>query len=156
MANRVRITDRDKGWKALMRRAQKAARGRAVTVGVHSGEGGAPAGGGSLSVADVATIHEYGLGNSPERSFVRAFADEKRDEANEVEAKLVGAAIMGKGGSIDDALERFGTWLVGMMQKRIRAGIQPGNAPATEAAKGSSTPLIDTGQLVSSITYKVE
>lgn len=139
-----------------MRRVRRAAGGRAVTVGVHSGDAGAPAGGGSMSVGDVATIHEFGLGNNPERSFVRAFADEIKGEANDVEARLVGEAIVRRGGNVEDALEKFGLWLVGKMQERIRGGIAPELDPATVARKGSSTPLIDTGQLVSSITHKVE
>jgi len=138
-----------------MRRVKKLARGRAVTVGVHSGAGGAPAGGGGMSVGDVASIHEFGLGNNPERSFVRAFADDKRDEAAKVEARLVASAVKGTN-TVDDALEKFGLWLVAAMQKRIRGGIPPALDPVTIERKGSSTPLIDTGQLVSSITHKVE
>ena len=60
----------------MLKRTKKLARQRGVTVGVHSGEGAAPSGDGALSVLDVATIHEFGLGHNPERSFVRAFADE--------------------------------------------------------------------------------
>lgn len=155
MPKGVRIIDRDRGYNALQRLVRDMARGRAVTVGVHSGEGGAPAGNGALSVADVATIHEFGLGDNPERSFVRNFADEVRDEATKVEAKLVEGSIRSRR-PVEDALERFGLWLTAKMQKRIRGGIPPALDPATVERKGSSTPLIDTGQLVSSITHKVE
>jgi hypothetical protein len=155
MAKGVRIIDRDRGFNALERLTRDAARGRAVTVGVHSGEAGEPSGESGLTVGDVATINEFGLGDVPERSFVRAFADEVRDEATKVEAKLVGAAIT-KRGNVQDALEKFGLWLTAKMQKRIRGGIAPPNDPATIARKGSSTPLINTGQLVSSITHEVE
>jgi hypothetical protein len=156
MPKGVRIIDRDRGFNALERLVRDAARGRAVTVGVHSGEGGAPSGGGGMTVGDVATVHEFGLGDVPERSFVRNFADEVRDEATKVEAKLVGAEIRRRGSNVHEALEKFGLWLTAKMQKRIRAGISPALDPVTIERKGSSTPLIDTGQLVSSITHKVE
>lgn len=155
MPKGVRIVDRDRGYNALQKLVRELGRGRAVTVGVHGGEGGAPAGGGGLSVADVATIHEYGLGHNPERSFVRNFADEVRDEATKVEAKFIEGAVRKRAG-VHEALEKFGLWLTAKMQKRIRGGIPPELDPVTIERKGSSTPLIDTGQLVSSITYKVE
>lgn len=154
MAKGVRIIDKDRGFRALMRRVRGAARGRAVTVGVHSGEGGAPASGGG-TVADVATIHEFGLGNVPERSFVRAWADDKRSDNERLLAKLAESIVRGQN-TVDEALEKAGLVMAASMQQRIRGGIPPSLSPATIARKGSSTPLIDTGQLVSSITHKVE
>jgi hypothetical protein len=41
------------------------------------------------------------------------------------------------------------------MKAYVRAGIDPGLAASTVAAKGSSTPLIDKGELLSSIDYEV-
>lgn len=155
MPPRVRIIDRDKGWKALLKRTKKLDRRRGVTVGVHSGEGAAPSGDSALSVLDVATIHEFGLGNNPERSFVRAYADEHSDEVKAKEKELIAGAVKGKR-TAEDVLELLGLWIVGKMQERIRGGIAPPNDPVTEDRKGSTTPLIDTGQLVSSITHKVE
>lgn len=150
----ARIIDRDRGYRALLRRVQAAARGRAVTIGVHSGEGGAPAAGGG-TVADVASIHEFGLGNVPERSFVRGWADEKKND-NERILRGIGEAIVRGDYSVEVGLERAGLLMVASMQQRIRGGIAPELADVTVARKGSSTPLIDTGQLVSSITHKVE
>jgi len=155
MPRGVRITDRDRGWKALLKRTSHMARQRGVTVGVHSGEGAAPSGDSELTVLDVATIHEFGLGHNPERSFVRDFADEKRDEVKAAEKKIARAVTKGSQ-NLEDGLERFGLWIVSEMQARIRAGIAPPNDPVTIARKGSSTPLINFGQLVGSITHKVE
>jgi hypothetical protein len=45
---------------------------------------------------------------------------------------------------------------VGVIKQRIANGIAPPNSPYTIARKGSSKPLIDTGQLRNSITYQVE
>jgi hypothetical protein len=57
--------------------------------------------------------------------------------------------------SEDAALGLLGTKAVGEIQKRMARGIKPDNAPSTIAAKGSSTPLIDTGRLRQSVTYAV-
>ena len=53
------------------------------------------------------------------------------------------------------ALQRIGLWAQSEIQQRISDGIPPQNAPYTINKKGSSTPLVDTGQLRSSISFKV-
>lgn len=154
MARGVRIVDRDRGYRALLARVKRASRSRAITVGVHSGEGGAPAAGGG-TVADVASIHEFGLGNVPERSFVRSWADAKKSDNQKLLREAAERIV--RGATVDEALEQVGLVMAASMQKRIQSGeIGPPLEPATIARKGSSTPLIDTGQLVSSITHKVE
>ncbi len=153
MPRAVKIIDRDRGLKALVRRVKKA-RSRAITVGIHSGEGGAPTAGGA-AVADVASIHEFGLGNSPERSFVRAWAEENESENHDVLRKLGELVVKGRN-TVDDGLEKAGVFFAASMQKRIQGGIPPELAESTIERKGSSTPLIDTGQLIGSITHKVE
>lgn len=108
----------------------------------------------SMTVADVALIHEYGLGSVPERSFLRAWVDENQPA---IEARLkreVEGALFGKH-SPQQAMDRFGLWAVGEIKKRIIGGITPALAAETIVRKGSSTPLIDTGQLLSSITHAV-
>ena len=49
----------------------------------------------------------------------------------------------------------LGQKYVGQIQARISAGIPPPLAESTIARKGSSVPLIDTGQLRSAVTYEV-
>ena len=156
MAARVRITDRDRGYKALMRRVQKAARGRTVKVGLLSGDGAEPAGDGDKSLLDVATFHEFGIGNNPERSFVRAWFDENINEHKALERKLAESVVKGQN-TIESALEKMGLLLSATMQMRIRGGISPANAESTIRRKGSSTPLIgESGSLVANISHEVE
>lgn len=155
MAKGVRITDRDRGFKALMRRVKGAAKGRGVTVGIHSGEGGAPVPGGG-TVIDVGTIHEFGLGDAPERSFIRRWADEDEADHRVTERKMAESIIKGQN-TAAEALEKMGLLFAAEAQKFISDGrATPALDPVTIARKGSSTPLIDTGQLRSSITHKVE
>ncbi len=147
----AKVVDRDRGYRELMKRL-KAAK-LSLTVGVHQTEGAEPHG--ELTVADIATIHEFGLGNVPERSFLRAWADENVEEIKK-DLGGIGIAVVEGKLTAEQGLERFGVLAVGQIQKRIVAGIEPPLAPATIKRKGSSTPLVDTGQLKSAITYEVK
>jgi hypothetical protein len=151
------VTDTDAGYKALFRRLEDA-KGLVLTVGVHGPEGAAEhaveEGEPPLTVADVATIHEYGLGNNPERSFIRAWADENKSQNEQTLLKIGQACVRGRYDATT-GLNRAGLLFVAQIQRRIRAGIAPPLSPVTIARKGSSTPLINTGQLWTSIRHKV-
>jgi hypothetical protein len=134
-----------------------------LKVGVFGDKGNAQAANGSITVAELAAIHEFGLG-VPERSFLRSYFD-----ANE--ALLTSAIVRLTKSLIDQVLKnkkpatvqqqsnvlnKLGLFIVGGIQARISAGeITPPLAESTIARKGSSTPLIDTGQLRSSISHEV-
>jgi hypothetical protein len=149
MASRVRDTDR--GMRALLARVRGAR--LTLTVGVHGEEGGASHGHG-LTVGDIATIHEYGLG-VPERSFIRAWADGAQAENERALQQAAIRVVKGQVPSAKVALDQVGLAFVGAVQARMAGGIPPPLAPATVARKGSSTPLIDTGQLRASIRHRV-
>lgn len=141
-----------------------------VTVGVFGAEGeelheaqeGSQASG--LTCRDLAEIHEFGLGNAPARSFVRAYFDANRERLRDMLGVLMRKAIervIKSGAPIDDSirtsiLTKLGVKMQTEMQSRIARGIEPPLDPRTVARKGSSTPLIDTGQLRSSITFAVD
>jgi hypothetical protein len=110
--------------------------------------------GDGVTVADVALVHEYGLGDVPERSFLRAWVDENKAEIQARLKKATEDVVFGQQ-TADVAMNRFGLWAVGEVKKRIVAGISPPLDPKTIAAKGSATPLVDTGQLLSAITHAV-
>lgn len=149
------LKQRDNGYTDLLKRMRKLSEGSPYAeVGILSTEGAALAKGSSagLTVFDVAEMNEFGLG-VPERSFIRAFYDLYVGQAREfLSARLKDVAA----GKMDRkrALHQFGIWLVAMCQKRIRDGIEPPNSDLTQKLKGSSTPLIDTGQLWTSITFR--
>jgi hypothetical protein len=144
------IRDVDKGYRKAIANAAALNASHGAKVGILEDK---PYDDG-MTVADVAMIHEYGLGDAPERSWLRAWVDENQAA---IEARLkteVEAALFGKR-TAEQAMERFGLWAVGEIKKRIIAGIGPALADETVKRKGSSTPLIDSGQLLSSITHQV-
>jgi len=151
----VRVTD---NGAAKLLADLKALGAMKVRVGVladepkRAGEGR----GSRASLLEVAAMHEFGApgANIPQRSFIRGTVDAKRAE---IAAKQAALAKQVAAGEVDPraALERLGASVAGMVQTRIAEGIDPPNAPATEERKGSKKPLIDTGQLRSSVTWQV-
>ena len=53
------------------------------------------------------------------------------------------------------ALGLIGVKVVAWIKETIRAGLTPPNAPSTIERKGSSTPLVDDGQLINSIHFEI-
>lgn len=106
-------------------------------------------------VAYVATIHEFGTGRIPARPFMRpAVADHGREWVD-----LLGqgakAAING-GPSPAEVLEAVTLAAAGNVAEKIQAVTSPPLAPVTIKRKGHDKPLVDTGQMVQSVTGKVE
>jgi hypothetical protein len=137
-----------------------------VTVGIHEEQGAAThqqednfgEGFGQASpptIAEVGAFHEFGLG-VPQRSFIRAWADENDGVNKKRLRKIADAVVSGHISSPRQGLERFGLLAVGEIQRRMADGIEPALDERTVKQKGSSVPLIDTGQLRSSITHRVE
>lgn len=127
-----------------------------ITVGVHSQDGdvekkGDEEGGG-VRLIDVAIAHEFGLG-VPRRSFVADWQDENADRHRKQVQAMAKAIVKGTVPNAEVAAERLANLWVAEVQRRIVAGIAPALHPKTIARKKSSTPLIDTGQLRSSIAY---
>lgn len=144
----VRIKDTDKGLKAVVKRLNTGM--GSVAVGVFADKSGAYKGG--TTVVQVAEIHEFGLG-VPRRSFIADWADQNRGAIN-AQLKNLAIGIASNQITAPQARELFGTWAVGEVQKRISSGIPPALAESTIKRKGSSTPLIDSGQLRANVTFK--
>jgi len=162
----IKTTIVDKGWEAIKERINTVrGAGAVVSVGVQGIEGAANHQGTTLSVAQLAAVHEFGKVihqprmnrtiRIPERSFLRATVDMYRDAIARRQVLLSQGYILGKF-ELKPAMELLGQYVVGLIKQRMANGIPPANRPWTIAKKGSSKPLIDTGQLRNSITYKVE
>ena len=151
----VRIIDR--GANKVLRETSNRRR-RNVDVGVLGSKASRPhQGDAGISVADVAEWAEFGMGQ-PQRSWLRAWVDANEDLINERIDNEMEAVLRGHR-TADEALKRIGVWLQGECQLNIANfpdnGFAP-NAPSTIRQKGSSVPLINSGQLRSSISHRVE
>ena len=166
MAVTVQVKVVDQGWEAIKKRIDALHGGGAVVkIGVQGHQAAANHQGKHLTVAQIATIHEFGKVIRqprmrrtiviPERSFLRATVDLYREAIQRRNVLLTQGFVLGKF-ALRAALDLLGMYVVGLVKQRIANGIAPPNSPWTIAQKGSSKPLIDTGQLRNSITHQVE
>ena len=91
----------------------------------------------------------------PERAFLRNGYDENKDEVIQKAEALLGDVI---GGTMtpEQLFELVGLLLKSKIQDYARELDSPPNHPYTIERKGSSNPLVDTGDMIGAISYKVE
>ncbi len=149
------VRDVDHGSEKLIKSLKVRPTVRVGVIGSKASEAKSIQGGGSgvNTVADVARIHEFGIG-VPRRSFIADWADEAEPEAKRRLRKAAERLITK--GDLKKELELFGLWAQGAIQMRISSRIGPPLSKARVRQKGSDVPLIDTGQLRSSVTYEVD
>lgn len=141
-----------------------------ITVGIHGDDGADPHAGGSfaedgaiepgarsLTVAEVAAFHEFGVPpyqlpsgavhpGIPQRSFIRGWFDESQDFIQATLRSQMSLVVQGKL-PVEKAMARIALAFEGSVKQRIAKGIAPPLSKVTIARKGSSKPLIDKGQL---------
>lgn len=144
----------DRGYKRLVKSLHASASG-AIRGGIQGSEAAEDHGG--ISNVVLGVIHEYGAPEVgiPERSFLRSTYDE-RIATYEAALKKGAKDIYAEKTTARVVLGRIGERFVSDVKKKIDGGIAPELQAATIARKGSSKPLIDTGQLKGSITWKHE
>lgn len=144
----------------LDKRADSLKTDKQLLVGVPADSGTEDSG---ISIAKLAWVHEFGAeikhprGHTitiPQRSFLRAPLKANLPEYRKAFAWFVNRAAQGKI-SMNQALNQMGMMMARDSQEAISKGIDPANADSTIRRKGSSTPLIDTGRLRQSITWRV-
>lgn len=107
-----------------------------------------------IALKDLAAIHELGLG-VPKRPFIEPPLKENRRKYVLYVGKQI-TPVIRKRKSFDKVWQELGTIAVMDIQKyMITASFTP-LAASTIKRKGSSKPLIETGQMRQSITYKVK
>lgn len=116
-----------------------------IGAGKHSESG--------LTVATVAFQNEFGVG-VPERSFFRSALSENKKDIINLQAKLLKQVQSGEM-SVQKALGLIGRFTADLITGKIVSLKSPANKQSTINKKGSSNPLIDTGQLRDSITWEV-
>ena len=107
-----------------------------------------------LTVASVGFANEFGTATIPERSFMRTTTKEKRKEIVNLQEKLLKKVQSGEM-KVNQALGLVGSFVSGLISKKIVDIKSPPNAPKTIKDKKSSNPLVDSSQLKDSITWEV-
>lgn len=147
----TRRTDGKGGLKGLQKRMEALGLQR-VKVGVP----GTATEADGTKIAMIAAVHEFGRPDLgiPERPFLRGSILASRQKYIKMAkrgAKKVAEGVMDSG----TVYRLIGAEAVGNVQEYIRNADFVPLKPATIKRKGSSKPLIDTGQLRQSITYVV-
>lgn len=109
-------------------------------------------------VAYIATIQEFGYpeGGIPARPFFRPTITQNKTEYGQQFAGAMAGTLAGKIPSFASALEQIGGLAAGDISKAISRVTNPPLAQATIDRKGSSKPLVDSGLMIQSVTYKVD
>jgi hypothetical protein len=162
MAN-SKIRDTDKGYRNIIREllGLNAKKKKIAKIGVFSDKKNRK----GQTIAEYATKNEFGSGNIPERSFMRSTYDEKINETRKMINKFItrnflrnnGGRLLEKGLSVGAA---FMSAQIKLKISNSKNWAKP-NSPVTIALKSKkgrikNTPLIDSGALRNSITWRVE
>lgn len=136
------------GTKGIKKRFKK---GKTVDVGII--DAGKKTGV-DATVAEIGFYNEFGTSKIPERSFIRSTLLDKKKEIKGFTKKLFSKVLKGEI-TTEKGLGLIGIFVADEIKKKIVAIKTPENKPETIMRKGSSNPLIDTGQLKNSIIHKV-
>jgi phage gpG-like protein len=146
------VEDHDLGYNAILTAIDELS-GKSIKVGVLGTSG--KASDGKASLVDVAVYNEYGTSRIPKRPFMRIAADKNKQRWQGLSDKLTDRIIDG-GISAGQSLEIIGNKMVGDIQLVLGSSELVPNAVSTVKKKGSAAPLIDTGRLRQSISFKIE
>jgi hypothetical protein len=133
---------------------------------------GFPAGEADSDVISRAVWNEFGTrggasgggwgGPIPERPFMRN-AMRNNQDAYKAGMKAASKTIVDKAAAGEDvsaakrqALGKLGVKAKGDIQAEITSLSSPPNSPVTIGLKGSSNPLIDSGEMRNSVTFKID
>lgn len=148
---KTRITDTDHGYRRLLTTVRKWKR-KTIKVGLSDAQHE----GTDLTIAQLGAIHEFGLGNVPPRSFLRAWVDQNQKEW----MSWLRTGVLEELMKSRQWASNFGRYAVKGVQALIRKGIPPELQDATVKAKARkgqpATPLIATEQLIDGVEYEVE
>lgn len=152
MAQTARIIEKDHGWKRIMRETKRGDSSHAA-VGITAAKDGR---GDEFGNVEIGAVHEFGSPSQgiPERSFIRSTVENNATTYRSL-AKVLAIRVIEGRLTRRKALGIFGLRVAADIKRTIQAGIDPPLKDATIERKRSSKQLIDTGQLLGSITHEV-
>lgn len=121
-----------------------------VAVGFQAGQAEEENG---ADLVDIAAYNELGTSGTPARPFMKQSFENHEDFLKNA-CERVNQTI-NSGGSMEQALNKLGVELKGLVQSEIVDGDFAPNAEATIKRKKSDKPLIDTGTMRQSVNYVV-
>lgn len=160
------VIDKRAKWDKIIAAAKVIPRSSAVYVGVTGPDAERMHPESSITNAQLAAVHEFGLhtyddkgerGDTqmPERPFIRPSTDKNQGKYLRLGDKLGEKVILGEA-TVDQLLGTIGAVAAADVQRYIATNqVKPSSSPATNKRKGSTTTLVAHGILKSSITWRV-
>lgn len=146
----------DHGFKEMKRRIIQAAT-KDVVIGIMgaSAQEVYPDSKSDFRIVDVAAVNEFGSddGVIPERPVHRLTFKAKEKEAEQMRAKTL--RLITEGMAPKKALDQFGFWYVGVLQRAIRDYDEIPNKKSTIRRKKSANPLVDSKRMINSIIHEI-
>lgn len=141
----------------LLRALREFRGGKNVTVGIHEDAGRVADG--SVTQAQNGALQNFGdphntLNGHPAPIPARPWLIPGVESATQDISDSIEESVMA-GATLDQTLDAIGAFAAGATQTYITELKNPPNAAYTIAQKGSSNPLIDTGSMRASVTWKV-
>lgn len=142
-------------WKALRKSKVKKTADNKKLLRQALTQAAVEAGAGGATNAEIAAALHLGTATIPSRPFIRQAFLTRRGEFLALAQRLAKAFLLGKM-SGEQVMGLLGAWGAGAIKATItRTGSFAPLAPSTIARKKSSRPLVDTGQLVNSVSFVV-
>ena len=117
----------------------------------------------SLTLAQLGNVMEHGTTHAgrnhnvviPPRPFMVPAIQTHRAAISNLSAELLTKVVHGEMDK-KTALGKIGAYGQGLVQRQIRETLRPENAESTIREKGSSHPLIDTGQMMQNVQWEFD
>lgn len=155
MAVAVHVTEkRNLKIEAMLNDLLKKSGLRSVAVGYWVGENKTDEG---ADLVTVARANEYGTKRIPQRSFLRSTVDENKEQ---IDRRIVAEmkAVVDDRKDFLAALTALGVYAVALVKRKISRSREWATplAWSTVKRKGSTQPLVDTGQMRNKVDYRIE
>lgn len=144
----VKIIDFQLAQAEIKRELDKLRGNKYVTVGIHEDAGNVEDG--SMTQAQNGALQNYGNDKIPARPWLLPGVESATQDIVDTIASGIEHGLPN-----DQIMEQVGAFAAGATQQYITDLRDPPNAPYTIEKKGSDNPLIDTGSMRASVTYKV-
>lgn len=106
----------------------------------------------AISVAEVAAANEFGGDHRPPRPFMKYTVNSRKRKWRNILRDILPQYM----DDVKKALEKLGDVCAEDLQDVIRIWTSPPNAPSTVKKKGFNDPLVDSGQMMNSVHWRVK
>lgn len=144
----IKLIDFQLAQAEIQRELAKLRGNKYVTVGIHEDAGNTEDG--EMTQAQNGALQNFGNDKIPARPWLIPGVESATSDVIDTIASGIENGL-----STEQIMEQVGAIAVGATQQYITDLRDPPNAPYTIEKKGSDNPLIDTGSMRSSVTYKV-